>query len=144
MFGTLILKHIPTEKPSKRSIGFCFFVFWLMVSPNGADLLTQISRLVHFWPPSAGTQPSEQTVIAQTGFGCMFGKCHRSIPNGQEGKSETANTLKQQSHSGDLNQFDLKKQGLSNIQVPDVKLTGIAVCPCAALDTTVNRCARDV
>ena len=76
------------------------------------------------------------------GLSCMFGKCHRSIPNGQEGKSGTANTLilyciwRFHTTGLEITVFYL-------MQVPDVKLTEIAGHPCAALDTMVNKCARD-
>lgn len=86
----------------------------------------------------------------------MFGKCHRSIPNGQEGKTATANTVKplffvfflfiylKHERVKRFNTTEPEITGVSFIQVPDVKLTGIVGPPCAALDTTVNRCARDV
>lgn len=85
----------------------------------------------------------------------MFGKCHRSIPNGQEGKTCDSKHSKtpfllllficlKHERVKRFNTTEPEITAVSFIQAPDVKLTGIVGHPCAALDTTVNRCARDV
>lgn len=87
------------------------------------------------------------------GLSCMFGKCHRSIPNGQEGKSAKKkwkfrwNLISGNSLSElDWNEMMIwpKITSFSLIQGPDVKLTGIVGHLCAVPDTMVSRCARDV
>lgn len=78
------------------------------------------------------------------GLSCMFGKCHRSIPNGQEGKTATADALRPASLAP-LYLFSTESLFyFPFIQVPDVNSTGIVGRPCAAPGTTANRCARDV
>lgn len=75
------------------------------------------------------------------GLSCMFGKCHRSIPNGQEGESAALNP-KHEAGTHLLLSIQRIKLLFSPNQAPGVKLTESVGRPCVAPDIMVSKCAR--